>query len=165
LKKLILLRHAAAETSDIESGDLGRKLTEKGRKKAVRMASKLTSSQIKPDVIISSPAARALETAEIFAETIGFPVGEILQEKTVYNSIDARDFFRFFDGFDDNIKTVLLVGHNPTLSEFGWYLCPHFRGSLKKTAILGIGFENTAWSAILPGRGKLLFYKAGEKDD
>ena len=164
MKKLILIRHASAEATNENSGDIGRHLTDDGRKKSAGMASKLADLQIVPDIIISSPAVRALETAEIFAEILGFPVNQIVQEKVIYDGGDSRDFFGCLDGLDDDIKTAVMVGHNPTLSEFGWYLCPRFRGNMKKAAMLGIGFDDSDWSSIIPGRGKLLFYRTSEKD-
>ncbi len=91
--RLILIRHASAEVTNADSGDFGRRLTDDGRKKSARMASKLADLQIVPDIIISSPAARALETAEIFTEILGFPANQIVQEKTIYDSADSRDFF------------------------------------------------------------------------
>ncbi len=161
---LYLIRHASAEATNENSGDIGRRLTDDGRKKSASMASKLTDLQIVPDIIISSPAARALETARIFAEILGFPANQIEQEKVIYEGVDSREFFNCLDGLEDNIKTAVMVGHNPTLSEFGWYLCPRFRGHIKNAAVLGIGFDDSDWSSIIPGRGKLLFYRTTEKD-
>src|SRR5271165_1803532 len=66
MRRLFLIRHAKAQPS-IGSSDYERTLTDRGRKDARRVAAALAGRRVLPDVLVHSGAARAKETAEIFA--------------------------------------------------------------------------------------------------
>ena len=158
MKQLILIRHASAESTGPSGDDFGRLLTDIGRKESLILANKLARFNLSPGIIISSPAPRALETANLVAEIIGFPVTNIRQDKSIYQEHSPRDLLHLLDDLDESIHTAILVGHNPALSHFAWFLCPQFRNNMAKASAAGFGFETTEWSSIIPGRGILLFY-------
>lgn len=108
--ELILWRHADAEDG---SPDMARRLTKKGRKQAARVAEWLEEHLPEDYVLISSPAARALETAEALAKpkvvealAPGASVKEILQTA----------------GWPGGDRTVVLVGHQPDFGRAIAYL-------------------------------------------
>src|SRR3990167_1594568 len=88
-KTLILVRHAKAEDLDASTSykdDFKRELTHKGKEDAREMGQRLCSMKIKPGIIISSPAVRALQTAEIIAQEIQMNKDDIIKSKNIYDS-------------------------------------------------------------------------------
>lgn len=159
MKQLILVRHAKAEAHGSRSSDFERRLTEKGKRNSSIIANRIKDNGCSPDLLISSPAYRALETAEEFADVFSIKHELIRQKQAIYDEYDPAIFLGLLDTVDDNIGTIMMFGHNPSMSEFGWYMCRKFRNSMKKTAALGIGIEANNWASILPGSGKLMYYE------
>ena len=77
MKNIILVRHATAVKRDSEKSDVKRSLKKSGHKEAREMGKHLKEMDIHPDLFISSPAKRAIETAEIVAERLGYSVKKI----------------------------------------------------------------------------------------
>lgn len=162
MKRLILIRHASAEPTGESGDDFGRKLTESGHKELILLGNKLVHIKIIPDIIISSSAARALDTAGHIAGILGCAKTIIRHNKSLFQGPAPQDFLKLLDDIGDDIGTVALVGHNPNMSEFGWYLCRKFHEIMPRASAAGFGFEKADWSSLIPGRGKLLFYLKAE---
>ena len=109
--ELFLLRHA--EAVDHAASDRLRPLTEKGKRQAGVVGIYLKEHSVKIDLILSSPALRTIETAEIVAKTIKldvFPALWALPGMAPEAALEA------LDGFGD-FKRILLVGHQPDIGE------------------------------------------------
>ena len=106
------------------------------------------SHEVKPDLIITSPAERALATAKIFAKELAYSIQDIQNKDLLYNSITPYGFINILRSIDDKVETVLLIGHNPTLSKFAAMLLPHFWHYLPKCGIVGIEFQKETWQEI-----------------
>lgn len=103
MKRLALFRHAKTER-DSESGrDFDRRLTERGRSDAGRMGKEIRGQAF--DLVLSSPAARAAETAEIAGLEPRF-------DQRIYNA-SAGELLAMVQGCDDSLSSVMLIGHNP----------------------------------------------------
>jgi len=114
MRRLFLIRHAKAEPA-VGRADYERRLTGRGRDDAKRVATALAARRILPDVLIHSGAARAKETAEIFAAAWGRRV-KLKEDSGLYDASLATllDHAR---ALSDEHKHVGLVGHNPGLGE------------------------------------------------
>ena len=108
-RKLILMRHGHAEEL---RDDFARRLTEAGRGAARRSGQALAVAGFSPERILTSPARRAHETAELVAEACG---GALQAEPTLYLT-EEGPHLNALRGLPDTFRRVLLVGHNPTLS-------------------------------------------------
>jgi len=111
--ELYLVRHAIAEDR-ADAGDDERALTEAGRAKMIRATQGLRKLKVRPDLILTSPLRRACETAEILAQGLNRPKVEVSAElspaadlKTVAPALRPHA----------RLKAVMLVGHQPGLSE------------------------------------------------
>jgi len=105
---LILWRHAEAE--DIAASDLARQLTTRGRKQAQNVARWLRARLPDDAVILASPAARTIQTAEALTDQYRV-VREIAPNASVENVLAAV-------GWPEGIaSTVVVIGHQPTLGE------------------------------------------------
>ncbi len=110
---LYLVRHAIAEDR-ADTGDDDRALTEAGKAKMIRATQGLRKLKVRPDLILSSPLRRARETAEILAQGLNGPKVEVLPELS-----PAADLKTVAPALRPHVrlKTVMLVGHQPCLSE------------------------------------------------
>jgi phosphohistidine phosphatase len=121
---------------------------------------------IKPDLFISSPANRALETAHLFAEEIAYPKQKILLRDTMYNATDGRTLTNVLRELDASQNTVALFGHEPTLSEFTHVLSPRFQQSIPKSGVVGVQFDVKEWTDVFDRVGDITYFDFPlDKDD
>jgi phosphohistidine phosphatase len=114
MRRLFLIRHAKAEPN-IGRGDYDRRLTGRGRDDAKRVAAALGARRILPDLLIHSGAARAKQTAEIFASEWGRDV--MLKEDVGLYDASIATLLAHTRALGHEHKRVGLVGHNPGLGE------------------------------------------------
>lgn len=156
MKFIFLMRHGKAEDAPAGGNDYDRKLISKGKEK-----SRLVAKELKvffPDIEkwISSSAPRAFETALEVAVNMGVPLKNIEKEKKLYESNPENYFEKIYE-LDNDYESVIFFGHNPTISEVAFFLCPEISFSLSKAACVGISFNTDEWSKILRGSGRLVF--------
>ena len=146
MKHLFIIRHGKATQQMM--ADIKRPLIEKGKKRTLKFALKLKETLVNPDLIISSPAVRAYQTAEILAEVFNYPKSKI----------DINKYFYFYEEeavlhqlkyLKDNVQTVFITGHNPVWTDLAnrLYSSPVFH--LRTSGIVGIGFETDTWKNFL----------------
>ena len=116
-KLLYLLRHAKAEGSKQKLADLDRALTERGVSDAKKLAAKLRKKELDFNLIVASPAIRAITTAQIIAKTLDFRQSHIEVDEHLYQA-NASDFLEVVAKLHKKASKVLLVGHNPGMEEF-----------------------------------------------
>lgn len=121
MKFLSLLRHAEAE-QPLGVADHDRNLSSYGAQMAPRLGRRLEQSGFLPDLVISSTAVRALETARIMCYELGCDI-DLLQQKSEIYRASYQQLLRVVQGADESLSHILLVGHNPSLSELATYLC------------------------------------------
>ncbi|WP_085900666.1 SixA phosphatase family protein [Kiloniella majae] len=114
MKKIYLARHATTHHAKKEQQDRDRPLTTKGRNEASWLGQKI--KDISPSIIISSSAVRAMETSEIIQEALGSDI-ELKLIPELYLA-PPQIIHSELTEIDDQHKTILLVGHNPGLSQF-----------------------------------------------
>ena len=117
MKSLYLIRHAKSSKEDPTLRDFDRPLSERGIHEAAFMAALLKFKHVQPDLIISSPAIRAISTAKNFAKALKFPEDNIQLENSIYEA-EPSDLYEIIHQISDQFETVLMFGHNPSLSVF-----------------------------------------------
>lgn len=117
MKHLLLIRHAKSSWDETTARDFDRPLNERGLKEAPAMALRLLNKNISIDAFISSPAKRALTTAELFAKTYGLKEKNIIQIPELYN-VRTETFFQVIPSLNNDFKTVALFSHNPGVTYF-----------------------------------------------
>lgn len=161
MKTIYIVRHAKAEDDSASGRDFDRALTGKGIRTAEKMGKRLARRHLLPDIIITSPAQRALQTAQIIGKTIKYP-GEIIQNKTIYNSM-ASSLIDIIKNTEKNIQSLMLVGHNPSLTDLVNYFCPSGIENLPKAAVAAVKISENDWGKITQRCGKLLFFDFPKK--
>jgi len=161
MKTIYLVRHAAAAKGKPKSPDRKRALNKNGRKEAMKMAKKLKKNGMLPDLLVSSPAKRALQTARVFARAIKYPKDKILLSKILYEANNASSNEALLEdvrSLDDQFQSVMVFGHDPLLMEFAHYLRKDFTDALPGCAVVRFDFNNISWTKIAAGRGILKFF-------
>jgi phosphohistidine phosphatase len=157
-RELWLLRHGKAERFD-SSEDYDRALKKRGKRDAKRMGAWLKEGQLLPDVVISSPANRAITTAKIVCDVIGIDHQLIQQEKRLYDEGLVRVKSVLAD-CPATFSRVLLVGHNPELEDLLTYLLkdtnlPEVQKLLPTTALARLVLPDD-WTQLNQGCAELL---------
>ncbi len=121
MKKLLILRHAKAESHDGPIQDHERELTKKGRKAAERMGELLRERGLVPDRVLTSTAVRARTTAELTANAAGY-LGAIEQIPELYLA-EPPAYLEALRRHAADAACVLVVGHNPGIETLIYRLC------------------------------------------
>lgn len=117
MRRLTLLRHAKTEAQHSGQEDWDRELEPRGQKDAPEMARRLRERKLKPDRVISSPAVRALTTAQVFVRELHLAASKLQQDERLYLASPKviREVVRELGG---DAHHLMIVGHNPGLTEF-----------------------------------------------
>lgn len=116
MRTLFLIRHAKSSWDNPGLRDFNRPLNDRGMDIAPKMAIFLAKQGVRPDLMVSSPAKRALTTALFFAEVFGFGHESVVHEQNIYEAA-PNDILHIVSHLPDSVHTVLLFGHNPTLTD------------------------------------------------
>lgn len=154
MKTLLLLRHAKSSWDDPALDDHDRPLSKRGRRDAPRMGRLLRDEKIVPDVILSSTAERARETAAAVAEASGFS-GESRLLRALYLAGPA-EILAALRAVRGDARSAMVVGHNPGIEE----LLSDLTGAethLPTAALARIDLTVRLWGGLEPGvRGRLV---------
>ena len=116
MKTLLLLRHAKSSRDVPDLSDHDRPLNDRGRQAAKQVGRFLRDEDLVPDLILCSTAVRARKTAQKAAKACDYPRAIELEERLYLANSHAH--YAVLRGVDTGCKRVLLVGHNPGISEF-----------------------------------------------
>ena len=119
-----------------EGDDDLRPLTSKGRKQAERLGRFLCEHGIRPDVIVSSPKVRALQTAEIVGAELGMTVRS---DSRLAGGFGKRELWALLD--DLGAREPMLVGHDPDFSQLLGYLIDAAGLTMRKGALATVDLE------------------------
>ncbi len=157
MKKLYLIRHAKAEQVGGQYRDFFRPLTSSGMMDAARMGRKMANEGIKPDLILSSNAERAIRTAETFADQLDYNMDKTILYDNLYEG-RMIEYMAALNQIDEQYNTVLMVAHNPILSFLAEYLTHEDIGSMPTCGVFGVEFETGSWAEVNKGTGKRIYY-------
>jgi len=116
MKTLLLMRHGKSSWKGEKMNDHERPLNKSGRMDSKRIAKTLLVNELIPDIILSSSAMRAKQTAGIIIDTLGFQ-GRIIFSDDLYMG-EPQDFIDVLKTIDDEAETVMIIAHNPGLEAF-----------------------------------------------
>ena len=157
MKEIILVRHATAEGQDVEN-DLARKLVPKGLKESQNIGFLLTKLQKKVDIILTSPADRAVETADQIQSIIYRKINRKLDRDLYSGGVD--DYLKAITHLEDNYHSLLLIGHNPALKELtACFTNSDGSGiSFPKASIYCFSFDCERWQEVGKNHSQLSFF-------
>lgn len=115
-KSLFLLRHAKAITGEVNMPDQDRPLSDRGFKQASQLGEKLFKKGICFDIILSSPAIRAITTAQLLINRLDLKGSNILIDPRIYQA-DDQAIIELISKFNKKYDHLLVIGHNPGLAD------------------------------------------------
>ncbi|HET8674545.1 MAG TPA: histidine phosphatase family protein [Blastocatellia bacterium] len=154
MKTLLLLRHAKSSWDDVALRDFERPLADRGKRDAPRMGEELKLRAPLPDLIISSPAARARQTTQAVVEAGGL-TARLEFNDSIYGATSA-ELMRLIRRLEDGVNCALMVGHNPGFEE----LVSRLTGSderMPTAALACIEFQIDHWNDLEDGAGRLIW--------
>jgi phosphohistidine phosphatase len=156
MKRLTLIRHAKSSWKEKGLADFDRPLNARGRSDAPLMGRRLAARGEMPDLVICSPARRAVATMKKIAREAGFPPCRIVEDERMYPA-DADELLRIVREIADCHDDVVLCGHNPGLTEFSNLVSNHFIDNIPTCGVVAIDFRLDSWKAVVPGSGELRY--------
>ncbi len=161
-RTLILVRHAKSSWEEVDLHDRERPLAGRGKRDAPMMGKRLATQKVKPDLILSSPARRALTTAEIIANELGYKAKDVVVDERLY-ATEPETLLAVIGGLNDKLKCVMIFGHNPELAELAHHLSSEIT-QMPTCAVAEFTFESKSWSTIakLPPEKVILDYPKKE---
>jgi len=158
MKQLFIIRHSKASETAEDNSDFNRCLAPYGVNKATRIAEYLSSHIDHVDLMLTSPACRAFETAQIFARALNYPEENIRGKDPLYHFGGIENALEIISNVSDSVDTLMLFGHNPTFNVLAWHLCDEFRESMPTSSVVAIELKLKTWKKIHKAKGKLITY-------
>ncbi|WP_425953950.1 SixA phosphatase family protein [Xylanimonas sp. McL0601] len=115
VRRLVLLRHAKAEPGRDEVPDEMRPLATNGRKQAGGVGKTFSAAGLAPELALVSTALRTRQTWDLLAKHLDGPQGEVRLEPELYEA-SVADVLELVRSVADGVRTVLVVGHEPTMA-------------------------------------------------
>jgi phosphohistidine phosphatase len=147
MKILTLIRHAKSSWKDPTLPDWDRPLNKRGRRDAPMMGERLAGREAYADLLITSSAVRAVATAEAIATAIEYPADEILVDERLYGA-DEFEILEVIQNLDDAWERVMLIGHNPGLTDLVNALSPTGIDNVPTCGIVELAYDAESWALV-----------------
>ena len=157
MKRIYLIRHAKSSWKEMDLADFDRPLNKRGKRDAPIMGKRLNSLYGKPDLIMTSPAKRAMRTAVIFAKELGYPVEKIFKNELIYMA-GVSELLGLIHLIDDSNDKVMLFGHNPDLTILANYLTRNHIDNIPTCGIFCMDFNIEFWKDVAQSQGQFVFF-------
>ncbi|MFO1407290.1 MAG: histidine phosphatase family protein [Steroidobacteraceae bacterium] len=154
MKRLTLVRHAKSDVGLDGQPDWDRPLNRRGQRDAPEMAQRLRHERLKPDLVLSSPAVRALTTATIMARELKVPASAVGQDERLYLASPAvlLEVVRDLGGHTPHL---MVIGHNPGITDFANALSSGDRiDNMPTCAVFTALFDLDDWGRLEFGTGR-----------
>lgn len=145
-RKLFIIRHGKSSWDSIVS-DIDRPLTERGVKNSYEMAGMLVNRGLVPEVVISSPAIRALHTAVIMTRSWELNDRDLLVRKSLYLP-EVEDIAETLSEVEDTVTSVAIFGHNPGFTQFANRFLEPQVDNVPTAGVVVVTMELDAWNDI-----------------
>ena len=158
MKTVYMVRHAKSAWDKPDIPDHFRKLAPRGEEDLKKVAKHLKMKFVNPELIITSSATRALESAKIVALELHYPLDQININSTFYRA-GKEEILETLVDLPNEIDSVMLVGHNPTFTVFyNAFVEPENKiENLPTSAVAAIRFKIDQWEEIESARHHLEF--------
>lgn len=150
MKNLILIRHAKSSW-EAPLKDFDRPLMKRGILDAHDVSLNISKYLPKTYIIWSSTAARALETALIFAQNISYPIESIVFRDDLY-TFDEKQLEKVIKSCDNSFESVILFGHNEAITNFVNKFGDVFIDNVPTSGFVSLQFDSDSWDAINKGK-------------
>lgn len=157
MKILTIVRHAKSSWKDTSLSDRKRPLNTRGERDAPVMGRRIHEHGIRPSLIITSPAKRAWTTAKIIAREIHYPL-EFLQREDGLYLASLDEILDTIVAQDNGFNNLMIVGHNPGLTDFANFLVPGLANNLPTAGVVSVEIDQDDWSLYTQPQARLLVH-------
>ncbi|RMH66049.1 MAG: histidine phosphatase family protein [Calditrichaeota bacterium] len=157
MKTLYIMRHGKSSWEAGAQNDFDRPLNTRGKRDVLRMAKALHDRNARPDIIITSPAVRALTTARLLCASVQFPMCHIKTLDILYMA-PAHTLLSLINSYNDHWNEVIQVGHNPGLTQLVNYFLNDRLDNLPTAAVMALRANVDSWQAFTSGTVHEVFY-------
>lgn len=161
MKKLILMRHAKSAWDNPALSDHDRPLAERGLEDAPKMAKRLHKRGIQADLMISSTALRAKDTARFVAKELSYPKDKIILESNLFHA-SHHSILKHLRMMDDKHNIVLVFGHNPGFTDVVTFLGGNI-DNLPTAGQFGFTLKSDHWAELKPETTETWFFDYPKK--
>ncbi|MCC6413412.1 MAG: histidine phosphatase family protein [Saprospiraceae bacterium] len=155
MRTLYLIRHAKSSWDNPGLRDFNRPLNERGQRDAPLMAALIAKMGIKPDLIVSSPARRAITTAQYFADALGIADDDIVRNQEIYEAY-PQEILRLISELPEKSETVFMFGHNPTFTDVANRFSDDFIENIPTCGIVRIESPADSWRSFYEGNARVI---------
>lgn len=152
MKTILLLRHAKSSWDDADLADFDRPLNQRGLVTAPFMGELIATREIDIDLIVSSPASRAAQTAMLVKENGGLNA-ELRFDERIYEA-SPQTLLLVASELDNKLESVMLVGHNPGIEGFIGFLTGQIE-PMPTAALAIIDLDIKKWADVKSGSGSV----------
>ena len=163
MKTLTIFRHAKSSWDNPDLSDHDRPLNKRGKRDAPVRGERLKAAGIRPSLIVSSPARRAWSTAKIVARAIAYPTEFLQREPGLYHA-GVNRIFDVIAAQDDGFNSIMIVGHNPGLTDFANFLVPNLTGNIPTAGFVSVLVDSADWDLRIRQSAKLIVYDYPKKN-
>lgn len=164
-KNIFLIRHAKSSWQSATLSDFERPLNERGERDAPIMGKILKDKGIIPDLIISSTAKRAQQTAKKMAKALGYDQDKIQFEESLYHC-SPEQIFQVLQWLDASVSSVFIVAHNPGITHFCNQISTTFSlANMPTCGIVGFSCEAEDWTAVEQAKKEVFLFEYPKKYD
>lgn len=156
MKTLYLIRHAKSSWKHDYLADFDRPLNKRGKHDAPLMGRRLKQHGM-PGLFLSSPAKRAIRTAEVIANETGYPPEQIRTDEAIYLA-GEKSLLKIICRVEDRFDSIALFGHNPGFTLLANLLSNESVENIPTCGIFCIGFNIDTWREVAAGKGKMIFF-------
>jgi phosphohistidine phosphatase len=156
MKRVYLLRHARSSWKDTELPDHDRPLAGRGKRAAKAIFQHMRAQELEPELVLCSTARRARETLERIEPALGR--APVRVEGELYGAT-AGELLARLRRLPDDVRSVLVIGHNPGMHELALELAgpePELEGKFPTAALATLTFDGSAWGELGPGAAELV---------
>lgn len=155
MKILYIIRHAKSSWDQEEIDDMVRPLNPRGKSASLILGNWLKHQKIKPDLVLTSPATRALHTAINLCSWVEFPIHKMDIDANIYfgNVKSIAEKLTLLDGSIKSIDKIFLIGHEPILSELIHKLTKDVLDKFPTAALYSISWNVDTWAEAMTELG------------
>jgi phosphohistidine phosphatase len=146
-KTLHIVRHGKSSWDYENISDIDRPLSPRGINNAYLMAKKLSERKVVPDMLLSSPANRALYTATIFARVLKIPYERINISDTIYTGY-TDNILELIRSQGNEVNQLLVFGHNPAFTALANQLMDHYLDNIPTAGIVSLSYRIDSWKEL-----------------
>jgi phosphohistidine phosphatase len=158
MKEIIFVRHAKSDWGNEQLKDIDRPLSERGFLDAYALSEWYATEQAVPDLMITSIAARAINTALIFARRLKHTMEQFVVEESFYEST-ADNILAVIRKQKSSVDRLMLFGHNPGFTNICNEMSDIFFDNVPTCGIVSYRFDIKKWSDLVPKKGELNYYQ------